>query len=291
MKRRVSPQPSAAQLVRRAIATSVKRLFENEAGVIAGREAEAVHQARVAVRRLRSDLRSFRPLIDRDWGAPLRQELAWLGTELGAVRDIDVLFARLRSDAERAGGATDPNVTIVFAKVRADRAQARKRLLAAMRTDRYRRLREGLRSAARAPRFTLAARMTAYDALIPIVRKGWKKLRTAMKELWPRPSALALHHVRILAKRCRYAAESTIPLEGKQAVSFAEAATRVQDALGELNDAETACRALRRLRRRPDMALAANALLALETDAVARARSMWPGAWRALDDKRLRAWL
>jgi CHAD domain-containing protein len=97
--------------------------------------------------------------------------------------------------------------------------------------------------------------------------------------------------VRILAKRCRYAAESTIPLEGKRAAAFAEAAGRVQDSLGELNDAEAACRALRKLRRRPDMALAANALLALESDAVARARSMWPGAWRALNDKGLRAWL
>jgi CHAD domain-containing protein len=277
--------------VRRAIATSVKRLFENEAAVIAGREAEAVHQARVAVRRLRSDLRSFRPLIDRDWSAPLRQELAWLGTELGAVRDIDVLLARLRSAAERAGGATNSNVTIVLAKVRADRAQARKRLLTSMRTDRYRQLRDGLQSAARAPRFTLAARMTADDALIPIVRKGWKKLRSAVKTLSPRPSAAALHQVRILAKRCRYAAESTIPIEGKQAASFAEAAARVQDALGELNDADAACRALRSLRRKQDMALAANALLALESEAVARARSMWPGAWRALDDKGLRAWL
>jgi hypothetical protein len=39
------------------------------------------------------------------------------------------------------------------------------------------------------------------------------------------------------------------------------------------------------------MALAANALLALETDAAARARALWPNAWRALDDKGLRTWL
>jgi CHAD domain-containing protein len=278
-------------LVRRAIATSVKRLFENEAGVIAGRSVEVVHQARVAVRRLRSDLRAFRSLLDRDWSAPLRQELAWLGTELGAVRDFDVLLARLRSDAERAGGMADPNVKSVFERLRSDRAQARKRLLTAMRTDRYRQLRDRLQSAMRAPHFTLAARMTALDALVPIVWKGWKKLRSAVKRLTPRPSASALHRVRILAKRCRHAAESVIPLEGKRAASFAEAAARVQDALGELNDAETACRALRRLRRKPDMALAANALLALESDAAARARSMWPGAWRALDVKGLRAWL
>ena len=278
-------------MVRRAIATSVKRLFDNEAGALAGREAEAVHQARVAVRRLRSHLRTFRPLVDRDWSAPLRQELAWLGTELGAVRDLDVFFARLRSDAQRAGGAADPNVKAVFANVRADRARARARLSSAMRSDRYRQLRDALERAARSPRLTLAARMTAREALIPIVRKAWKRLRSAVRGLAPRQSVPALHRVRILAKRCRYAAESAIPLEPKRAEAFAQAAALVQDALGEFNDAEQACRALRRLRKKPGLALAANALLALESESTARARSMWPSAWRALDDKRLRTWL
>jgi len=291
LKQRVSPQPGAAQLLRRAIATSVKRLLDNEAGALAGRDAESVHQARVAVRRLRSLLRSFRPMIDKEWSAPLRQELAWLGTELGAVRDIDVLLARLHSDAQRAGGTTDPNVKAVFAKVRADRTQARGRLSAAMRSDRYRRLRDVLARASRSPRFTLAARMTAREGLIPIVRKAWKRLRSAVSDLRPRPSVPALHRVRMLAKRCRYAAEAAIPIETKRAASFAQAAAQFQDALGEFNDAEAACRALRRLRKRTGMALAANALLALESEAAARARSMWPGEWRALADKRLRTWL
>jgi CHAD domain-containing protein len=291
LKPRVKPQPSSGQLVRRAIVSSVKRLTDNEAGVIAGRDPEPVHRARVAVRRLRSDLRSFCPLVDRDWSAALRQELAWLGTELGAVRDLDVLTIRLRHDAALSGGIKEPSVNATLSKFRADRTLARRQLVASLRSERYRQLRKRLASAARSPRYTLAARLTAVEAIVPIVRKRWKRLRRAVQALTPRPSAAALHHVRILAKRCRYAAEAAIPAEGKSAQAFADAAGRLQDALGELNDAETACRLLRRLRRKPETVFAANAFLALESDAAARARAAWPGAWRDLNDKELRSWL
>ena len=290
MKRRDSPQPAAGLLIRRAIAASVRRLLDNEPAAIAGRNAEAVHQARVAVRRLRSVLRTFHPLLDAAWSLPLRQELHWLGTELGAVRDLDVLIARLRSDAARAGGANDPNVAALLALVDVDRAAARKRLRAALRSERYRDLRSALAKAARAPRMTLAARLTASDGLLPIVRRCWKRAKRAVAGLPARPSARALHRIRIRAKRLRYAVETIAPLFGKQAAGFADAAAGVQDALGELNDAEAACLRLRRLRAAPETALAANALLALETEASARARDSWPAAWRELDDMRLRPW-
>ena len=50
-----------------------------------GDDPESVHQARVATRRLRSDLRTFEPFLDERFAAELRGELRWLGAELGAV--------------------------------------------------------------------------------------------------------------------------------------------------------------------------------------------------------------
>ena len=58
-------------------------------------EPDAVHKMRVATRRLRSALHTFRPLLDRERTAPLREELRWLGGSLGAARDAEVLHARL----------------------------------------------------------------------------------------------------------------------------------------------------------------------------------------------------
>ena len=83
-------------VIRHAISESVARLIENDPVVRIGEDPEGVHQARVATRRLRSHLRTFRTLLEPEWAEQLRDELGWLGSELGAVRDADVLLERLQ---------------------------------------------------------------------------------------------------------------------------------------------------------------------------------------------------
>src|SRR5207237_733472 len=61
------PDPTAADVVRRAIAAGVQLLLRHDALVRLGGDPEHVHQARVGTRRLRSHLRTFRPLLDRAW--------------------------------------------------------------------------------------------------------------------------------------------------------------------------------------------------------------------------------
>ena len=90
-----------ADVIHVAIADAVERLHEHEDGARRGGDPEDVHQARVAARRLRSDLKTFHAFCDPEWTSDVRAELAWLGGELGAVRDIEVMLQRLRAD-ERA---------------------------------------------------------------------------------------------------------------------------------------------------------------------------------------------
>ena len=76
----------------------------------------------------------------------------------------------------------------------------------------------------------------------------------AVDDLGATPPDAALHAVRIRAKRCRYAAEATIPVFGTPAQRFARAIADVQDVLGEHQDAVVAARGSRRPRasaRRP----------------------------------------
>ncbi len=94
------PKATVAELVQAAIAGGVLRLVEHDPIVRIGEDPEGVHQARVATRRLRSDLRTFRPVVDTDWSEPLRDELRWLGELLGRVRDADVLLQLLTNKAE-----------------------------------------------------------------------------------------------------------------------------------------------------------------------------------------------
>jgi CHAD domain-containing protein len=208
---------------------------------------------------------------------------------LGAVRDYDVFLSRLRAAAARSGAAGDPNVVALIAAARDARSAARARMVEALRSPRYARLRTRLELAARSPRLTLAARLTASQALPPIVKRRKKRIRNAVEDLPARPSFASLHRIRILAKRLRYAAEAVASVSGPQA-PVAKAAEHLQDVLGELNDAVCACRLLRRLRTRRDLALAANAMLALEIEAVSRARSAWAPAWQAVAALELPAW-
>ena len=91
-------------LVRRALARSVVRLLTHDPGVRLGEDPEAVHQARVATRRLRSDLRTFADVLDTAWSDPLRDELRTIGHALGDVRDLDVLLGHLEEAHRPAPG-------------------------------------------------------------------------------------------------------------------------------------------------------------------------------------------
>ena len=80
---------SAGSAVVAALTTLIARLDEAERTAVLD-EPDAVHQARILVRRQRSVLRTFRPLFDRDRVDELRESLDELGDELGDVRDIEV---------------------------------------------------------------------------------------------------------------------------------------------------------------------------------------------------------
>ena len=92
-------------------ASGVIRLMRHDPVVRLDTDPEGVHHARVATRRLRSDLRTFRTVLDQEWTAALREELGWLGGELGAARDAGVLLERLTAHVgelpEPSGEAPD----------------------------------------------------------------------------------------------------------------------------------------------------------------------------------------
>ncbi|HEY8217217.1 MAG TPA: CYTH and CHAD domain-containing protein, partial [Acidimicrobiia bacterium] len=228
-------------VVRRAIASSVERLLRNDPGVRMGDDPEAVHQARVATRRLRSDLRTFGALVDEQWADSLRDDLRWLGDVLGAVRDADVLIDRIERKDERLPDTDRHAGKALVDQLRADRDRARTQLLRALRSDRYDTLLDRLVAAAQRPRLLLRVDdVDDADVLRQLVRRPWDRLRDAVAELAPEPSDAQLHKVRIAAKRARYAAEAVEPAVGKRARVLARALVDVQDALGEHQDAVVA---------------------------------------------------
>jgi len=278
-------------VVRRELATSVVRLLRHDAGVRLGDDLEDVHQARVATRRVRSALRTFRDVLEPEWARSLRDRLRWLADDLGAVRDTEVLRDRLRSREATLPEGDRKGLEELVTMLEMRRDEAREQLLEAIREPRYLLLLDELVEAAREPRVLRdVAREPAATALRPSVERPWHHLETAVEQARDEGSDASLHGVRIRAKRARYAAEAVAPVFGKRAEVFAAAAAGLQDELGEHQDSVVARAWLRDAASGEADSFVAGELSAIEGQAGAAARDAWPRAWKAVSRKRLRFW-
>ena len=285
---------TAGDVVRRALSLSVIRLIRHDPGVRLGIDAEDVHQARVATRRLRSDLRTFRPLLEETWAESLRDDLRWLGGELGRVRDAEVLRDRLRAAATTLPAADRRSALAIVAPLGAQVRSARRHLLIGMDTDRYLEVIDHLVAAARKPVLTELAASPAREVLPGLVRKPWRSLKSGAIAARGEVPDEQLHDLRIRAKRCRYAAEAAAAATGKHAAKFAREVAALQEILGELHDAVVAEAWLRERSAAPrvhETALfAAGELVALQRDAAEGARTGWPAVWKRVEEGWSGAW-
>jgi CHAD domain-containing protein len=289
---RLGDGATALDVIRSAVAGSTIRLVSSDPIVRVGEDPEGVHKARVAVRRLRSDLRTFRPLVDRDWAETLRIELRWLGRLLGPVRDAEVLGKRLQQRIEGMEGLELASAKVLLDGPETDRLDARRRLLEGMDSRRYEELVLRLVRAAVEP----LARLDRVDrpamSIGSLMDRPWGKLTRRAAALGSGSSDGALHATRIDTKRVRYGAEALAPVFGKRASRFASAAEALQEVLGEHQDAVVAMSWLADRGMEVDdhaVAFAAGRLAELEAASRARARAEWPTAWSKLQ-RRKRFW-
>jgi CHAD domain-containing protein len=300
-------KPRAADVVTAAVRRGVGRILTRDPLVrlraTIGDDDTAVHQMRVGCRRLRSDLRTFAPLIDPRWSRPLRDELKWLAAALGAARDAEVLRARLRRTA--AADPLSPPDPAAIARIDAELAarheEALQHLDEALTSDRYVKLVEALLDAAREPRLTGAARGRATRVLPRLVSRPWREFAYGARgvdgaaDLSQSSADERWHAVRIHGKRARYAVEATARAIGGDARELAVALADVQDLLGEHQDAAVAADTwLSVARADPDdhtLAVAAGRLYERERAAIRAARAAFPKAWKAASKRRLVTWL
>ena len=273
------PDPAAPVLgqVRARLAGQVAELLRNDPVVRISDDDEAVHDMRVAVRRLRSLLRTARPLLDRSWAESLRAELDWLAARLGAVRDLDVLIEHFETTAAGLNGGDAALGSALVRPLVTERDRARKRLRSSLEKARYYELLDALEGAA-----TVMPARGGDVTLRKLVRKEGRKLKRRARG-FPDLSDAALHKLRIQGKRARYAAELAAPAEGKPARRLVDAARELQDVLGEHQDAVVAVRQLRELARvadRTDTALVAGRLVELEEARKRAARRDAVGVWK-----------
>ncbi len=277
-------QDPAGDMVRAFIATHVRRLLWQDIRW-RRRLPDAVHQMRVACRRLRAGLRTFESLVDAEWATPLRDDLAWLARELGDARDREVLHARMTDHLLSLSPALSEHAAAVIDPwfVNGD-SDPDSQVDAVVRSSRYADLMCTLVAAAVTPPLTEDAARPCREVLPPCVRTRVSKLSRAVALLTPDTPSEHWHEVRLLAKRARYAAEAVSPVVGRRFEDLAEALEQVTEILGEHQDACLSGALMEQLADQsgidPRSAYALGLLRAEETARQSRARAEFVGAWR-----------
>lgn len=229
---------------------SVLQLQRNEAGAVAGEDPEYVHQARVAIRRLRSAFRLFSPVLTEAFIEVYSPRWRDLAKSLGDARDWDVFLSETLAPLEEAFPG-DHDLRILRERSEAAKAKARKVAGVALGQNEYSRLLLAFSAALlRGEPPTIAAHRKAVSgSLRKFVAKRLQKRVAAIDRLTNGPgkmNAERWHKLRIEFKKLRYAVEFFSPLmSGKRLVAYQTALAAIQDQLGRLNDQATASRLIR----------------------------------------------
>lgn len=290
----------AADVVRARLSSQVERMNRLDP-LVRCDATDAVHQMRVAMRRLRSALATYRPLLDRDVTEPLRDELKWLGQVLGAARDAEVMRARLTTslDAEQPEVVRGPVLALVDRELGERYRLAHAESTQAMDSARYLAMLDRLDDLVADPPFTDPAASPTRSVLPGRVRHDWRRLKKRVKAVEEAEGeadrATRLHEVRKAAKRVRYAAEPLAGLYGKEAKRFIKAVKGIQSLLGEHQDSVVSRTHLTRLGDRAaaegENAFTFGVLHAREQAAARAIEARFPSVWHDAADKRRRRWI
>ena len=292
----IDRQSSVADVIGAAIRSGFDRLVDHDWRLridVPHPAAHDVHQARVATRRLRSDLKMFGDFVDAPWVRKVRKDLKWLGAVLGELRDRDVL----------ADGFSEPPLEIEQ-RLAVQRLEAGQQLSEVLASRRYLDLLDRLHAASdQLPvAFGADVQRAAKDVLPSLVHARWRAVRERVRRADTPPSPGQLHQIRIKSKQLRYGAEVATPVCGKPARRTASAAERVQTVLGDHHDAVAAEAWLRDQwsgdgsRTGPEagqtsVSFEAGRLVAEERQHQLESEEQWRHAWAKLRAPKRRSWL
>jgi CHAD domain-containing protein len=225
----------------RTIATgAVSDIKAHHAGACVG-DAEAVHQVRVAITRLRAAVAFFAPVVaDAEW-LRLKQEIAWLNGPLGDARDTDVVVEYARRKRYRAWAQVAIGEQLAQRQTRDHR-----RLVRCLRSTRTRRLIAALARWARQGEWLKRYRQRKDAEPLPSYCEGelgrWHARLVRKGKRLEKPGEERRHRLRIRAKRFRYMIEAlteTVPLWSRgKCRDLHKPAKQLQRALGDMRDLE-----------------------------------------------------
>jgi CHAD domain-containing protein len=240
---------------RKTLRFHFRRMLFNEPGTRLGEDIEALHDMRVATRRMRAAFRVFGEFYERKAAARYQKGLKRTGRALGAVRDLDVFREKTLSYQDTLPVSQQVGLDGFLSVLELQRETARERMLVYLDSEKYHRFKD---------RFGRFVETEGMDSL-PVGFDGDEPRPSRVRHLapsavfdrlahvraydeWvtvPDPPLARLHALRIACKRLRYTLEFFLEVLGPGTKQLVKEVVVMQDHLGELQDAVVASGILR----------------------------------------------
>ena len=247
---KLDPDDAMSEAGRKILRYHFQVMVYHEPATRRGEDVEALHDMRVATRRMRAAWRVFGDHFDDEAVAPYLKGLKRTGQALGPVRDLDVLKEKTQAYADTLPEPQREGLDGLFAAIDRHRAAAREQMLGWLDSRRYALFKkrfghfldtEGLGSRSVAPgdggprpsRLRHVAPMAVYERLAAV--RAYDEWVTV-----PHPPLARLHALRIACKRLRYTLEFFEQVLGPETRTAIRQVVAVQDHLGALQDAVVA---------------------------------------------------
>lgn len=241
----VEPTDSFAEAGRKVLSFHFARMLKHEPGTRSGKDIEALHNMRVATRRMRAAFRIFGPAYAKKVIKPLLKGLKETGRALGPVRDLDVFMDKLHNYRQTLP-ETEPDSLQTMLDVWAKkREQARQEMLAYLNSKKYARFKKELLKFVKTEGFGAKPVKTPTTPdqirhLAPgLIYTAYSEVR-AYETVLDNAPVETLHQLRIAFKRLRYLLEFLQETLGDEAGLVIKEIKVMQDHLGDLQDAEVA---------------------------------------------------
>jgi CHAD domain-containing protein len=225
---------TVAQAAREVVTDQTREMRRYGKRAVEGRDPEAVHQTRVATRRLRAALRVFRGHLEVP--DSIARGLRRVARRLGAVRDQDVLIALAEGSAPALGRTEKQRLSRLVARWRRSREKARAELVEELDRKRHGRLLKALLAFAENPRAAGHHDTVAARVLAEAVESQAERIARHPGMVLAAPEPDALHDLRIGFKRLRYTLDFHAAAFGLSYDAERRLARRMQEVLGEIHD-------------------------------------------------------
>jgi CHAD domain-containing protein len=250
------PDDALAEAGRKTLLFHFAEMLSHQEGTLLGEDIEALHDMRVATRRMRAALDIFGPAFQPKTVRKHLKGLRLAGRALGRVRDLDVFIEKAGLYRSTLPPELQSGLDPLLAAWQAEREQDRQALSDHMHSKAYARFIQGFNRFVQTPGLGSAAEIdVTADSVLPAAARVrhvaptliYTRLASvrAFETLLPTATVPQLHLLRIEFKKLRYALEFFQEVLGPEARGVINAIKKMQDHLGELQDAEVACQRLR----------------------------------------------